>query len=66
MVCIVFEGDIDVIVSFPSGHGRTICYQLPSLIYPKKMTIVFIPLVARIMVSVDFLTKNYCIYYVGI
>lgn len=57
MANIVFEGNTDVILSFPSGYGRTVCYQLPSLIYLKKMTIVIIPLVSRIMVSVDFPTK---------
>ncbi|KAL5237850.1 hypothetical protein ACI65C_005260 [Semiaphis heraclei] len=53
----ILKRDIDVIVSFPSGYGRTICYQLPSLIYSKKITIVIIPLVARIMDQVNTL-KN--------
>ncbi|XP_022173123.1 ATP-dependent DNA helicase Q5-like isoform X2 [Myzus persicae] len=49
----ILKRNTDVIVSFPSGHGRTMCYQLPSLIYSKRMTIVIIPHVVRIMDQVN-------------
>ncbi|XP_060858504.1 ATP-dependent DNA helicase Q5-like isoform X1 [Metopolophium dirhodum] len=53
----ILKRNTDVIVSFPSGYGRTMCYQLPSLIYLKRMTIVIIPLIARIMDQVNSLKR---------
>ncbi|XP_060844816.1 ATP-dependent DNA helicase Q5-like [Rhopalosiphum padi] len=53
----ILRRNADVFVSFPSGYGRTMCYQLPSLIYWNKMTVVIIPHVTRIMDHVNKLRR---------
>lgn len=41
----------------PTGSGKSLCFQLPTLLQENKMTIVFSPLLALIKDQIDHLSK---------
>lgn len=53
----VYRGVHDVYVSMPTGSGKSLCFQLPVLIYENKLAIVFSPLLALIKDQIDHLSK---------
>lgn len=42
----------------PTGSGKSLCFQLPGMLYENKITLVFSPLIALIKDQLDHLTKR--------
>ena len=52
----ILEGE-NVFAVFPTGHGKSLCYQLPALILP-GMTVVVSPLISLMKDQVDALKSR--------
>ncbi len=52
----LLEGN-SVLAVFPTGSGKSLCYQLPALYFP-GLTLVISPLIALMKDQVEFLQKN--------
>ncbi|CAB0006424.1 unnamed protein product, partial [Nesidiocoris tenuis] len=48
----------DVFVSMPTGSGKSLCFQLPAVVYSKKVAVVFSPLLALMKDQLDHLNKR--------
>ena len=46
-----------VLAVFPTGAGKSLCYQLPALEFP-ELTLVVSPLIALMKDQLDFLTRK--------
>ncbi|XP_046831860.1 ATP-dependent DNA helicase Q5 [Vespa crabro] len=54
----IYEGKHDVYVCMPTGSGKSLCFQLPSIMKKDKVAIVFSPLLALMKNQVDFLVNK--------
>ncbi|GLV44894.1 RecQ5 helicase [Carabus blaptoides fortunei] len=52
----VCEHDRDILISMPTGSGKSLCYQLPAVLYHNKVAIIFSPLLALIKDQIDHMT----------
>lgn len=53
----IARGVHDVYVSMPTGSGKSLCFQLPTMLQVNKLSIVFSPLLALIKDQIDHLAK---------
>lgn len=44
-------------ISMPTGSGKSLCFQLPGMLYENRITLVFSPLIALMKDQMDHLTK---------
>ena len=51
VISILLEGDSAVAI-FPTGSGKSLCYQLPALLFP-GLTLVVSPLIALMKDQID-------------
>lgn len=54
----ILERKQDVYVSMPTGSGKSLCFQLPSVVHKYKVAMVFSPLLALIKDQVDQLRQK--------
>eukprot|EP00474_Spongospora_subterranea_P000527 CRZ00985.1 hypothetical protein [Spongospora subterranea] len=45
-ICDCVLSGIDCMVFLPAGSGKSLCFQLPALLYPNRLTLVISPLIA--------------------
>ena len=57
-VMAVLGGASDVFVSMPTGSGKSLVYQLPAVMSPRKVTVVVSPLLALIKDQMDQLRRR--------
>ncbi|MYF54902.1 DEAD/DEAH box helicase, partial [Candidatus Poribacteria bacterium] len=56
MIETILNGE-DVFAVYPTGHGKSLCYQLPALMLP-GLTVVVSPLISLMKDQVDTLRQQ--------
>ena len=55
---LVCAGTIDLLAILPTGHGKSLCFLIPSKLYPEKTIIIIVPLTILIQGHVESAHKH--------
>jgi superfamily II DNA helicase RecQ len=58
LLAMVLQRKENILAVLPTGHGKSLCYLIPAILYPSKCTIVVVPLQALVTNHISTVKKH--------